>query len=105
MILPRLTGARDHKKTENGAMSPSHHQLALPESLQTQLLDFRRRVWTVKLVEAACGTVIGVLMAFLATFVLDRLFDTPWEVRLGIFVVAMFGCGLIPLALHRWIWR
>lgn len=86
-------------------MSLAHHRLTLPESLQTQLLDFRRRVWTIKLVEAVCGAVIGILLAFLATFVLDRVFDTPWEVRLGIFVAAMVGCGLIPLALHRWIWR
>lgn len=86
-------------------MSLAHHRLTLPESLQTQLLDFRRRVWTVKLVEAVCGAVIGVLIAFLATFLLDRVFDTPWEVRFGIFVAAMVGCGLIPLALHRWIWR
>lgn len=86
-------------------MSLAHHRLTLPESLQTQLLDFRRRVWTIKLVEAVCGAVIGILLAFLATFALDRVFDTPWEVRLGIFVLAMVGCGLIPLALHRWIWR
>ena len=86
-------------------MSLAHHRLTLPESLQTQLLDFRRRVWTIKLVEAVCGAVIGILIAFLATFALDRVFDTPWEVRLGIFVAAMVGCGLIPLALHRWIWR
>ena len=86
-------------------MSLAHHRLTLPESLQTQLLDFRRRVWTIKLVEAVCGSIIGILIAFLATFALDRVFDTPWEVRLGIFVAAMVGCGLIPLALHRWIWR
>ncbi len=86
-------------------MSLAHHRLTLPESLQTQLLDFRRRVWTVKLIEAVCGAVIGILIAFLATFALDRVFDTPWEVRLGIFAAAMVGCGLIPLALHRWIWR
>ncbi len=86
-------------------MSLAHHRLTLPESLQTQLLDFRRRVWTVKLVEAVCGAVVGVLIAYLATFLLDRAFDTPWEVRLGIFVSAMVGCGLIPVALHRWIWR
>jgi hypothetical protein len=86
-------------------MSLAHHRLALPESLQAQLLEFRRRVWTIKLIEAVCGAVFGILIAFLATFVLDRVFDTPWEVRLGIFVTAMVGCGLIPLALHRWIWR
>ncbi len=85
-------------------MSLAHHRLTLPETLQTQLLGFRRRVWTIKLIEAVCGALIGILVAYLATFVLDRVFDTPWQVRFGIFVAAMVGCGLIPLALHRWIW-
>ena len=40
-----------------------------------------------------------------ATFLLDRVWDTPAGVRLGIFAVAIAACTLIPLALHRWIWR
>src|SRR5205814_5145456 len=42
---------------------------------------------------------------YLATFLLDRLWDTPANLRLGIFVSALVGCALVPLALHRWIWR
>src|SRR5947209_17257779 len=74
-------------------------------SSQEQLYAFRRRVWAIKLVEAAAGAAFGVLVAYLATFLLDRLFDTPAEVRLGIFAAALVGCALVPLALHRWIWR
>src|SRR5205085_3431795 len=68
-------------------------------------LGFRRRVWTVKLIEACCGAAFGVLVAYLATFILDRVWDTPAQLRVGIFISAMVGCALIPLALHRWIWR
>src|SRR5581483_9702474 len=70
-----------------------------------QLLAFRRRVWAVKLIEAACGAAFGVLNAYLVTFALDRFWDTPADVRLGIFAVAAVSCALVPLALHRWVWR
>lgn len=86
-------------------MSFAHHRLTLPEALQNQLLDFRRRVWTIKLMEAVGGALTGVLLAYLATFVLDRFLDTPESVRLGIFVTAVVCCGLIPVALHRWVWK
>ena len=82
-----------------------HHRLELPASLRAQLLAFRRRVWWVKLVEAGCGAAFGVLNAYLATFILDRFWDTPTDVRLGIFIVAAVCCALIPWALHRWVWR
>ncbi len=80
-------------------------RLDLPDSLRTQMFAFRRRVWVVKLTEAACGAAFGVLVAYLVTFALDRVWDTPANVRLGIFAAAVAGCALVPLALHRWIWR
>jgi hypothetical protein len=69
------------------------------------MLSFRRRVWAIKLIEACCGAALGVLIAYLATFILDRFWDTPANLRLGIFTAALIGCALVPLALHRWIWR
>jgi hypothetical protein len=81
------------------------HQLELPDSLQTQMFEFRKRVWIVKTVEACCGAVFGVLLAFLMTFLLDRVWDTPSSVRLGLFVAAVLACTIVPLALHRWVWR
>ena len=84
--------------------SLSKSGLALPESLERQLFDFRQRVWTIKSIESACGAVFGVAMSFLMVFVLDRILDTPASVRTAIFLVAVTGCALIPVSLHRWIW-
>ena len=69
------------------------------------MFAFRRRVWAIKLMEAGCGAAFGVLAAYLAMFFLDRVWDTPSSVRLGIFASALVACALVPLALHRWIWR
>ncbi len=86
-------------------MKPDHSSIEIPESLRQQLLAYRRRVWTVKLIEAAAIAVIGVLAGFLLIFVIDRLFDTPWLVRGLILAAAVWGCAAIPLALRRWVWR
>ena len=48
-------------------------RLRLPESLEAQLRDYRRRVWAIKLFEALAAAACGVLVAFLALFVWDRL--------------------------------
>src|SRR5207247_10062269 len=79
--------------------------LELPQSLREQMFAFRRRVWVIKLTEAACGAAFGVLLAYLATFLLDRFWDTPADVRFGVFALAVAVCALVPLALHRWVWR
>ncbi len=79
--------------------------LQIPETLQSQLHDFRRRLWTIKLIEAGCGAVFGLLTAFLLTYALDRFWDTPAVMRLATFAIAVFGCALVPWALHRWVWR
>ncbi|MGG7379004.1 hypothetical protein ACQ7B2_09645, partial [Escherichia coli] len=63
------------------SLARTHDRLQLPDSLQVQLHDFRRRVWSIKMVEAACAAVFGIMTAFLLTFVLDRAVDTPAGVR------------------------
>ncbi|MGE0376260.1 MAG: hypothetical protein AB7Q45_12690, partial [Planctomycetaceae bacterium] len=80
-------------------------RLEIPESLRRQLLEFRRRVWAVKLIEAVAGAAIGVLVGYLLTYGLDRLFDTPRVVRGAIFAGAIVTCGLVPYALERWVRR
>src|SRR5579872_172647 len=80
-------------------------QLQLPATLENQLLEFRTRVWSIKMIEAVCGAAFGIVMAFLAMFALDRLWDPPGAVRALLFALALCGCGAVPLALHRWIWR
>ncbi len=83
----------------------TNHQLEIPESLRAKLLEFRRRVWRLKMFEAFAAAMIGVLVGFLLTYALDRFFDTPMLLRGLIFVGALVSCALVPLALERWVWR
>jgi hypothetical protein len=85
------------------AYSPD--RLRLPDSLQEQLQQFRRRVWLIKMVEAVAAAAFGILVAYLVLFGLDRLWDTPGWLRLVLFVTAAVACAQVPVALHRWVWR
>ncbi len=87
------------------SLAPTDGRLELPESLRTQLQDFRRRVWTVKMAEAACAAAFGITMAFLLMFTLDRVWDTPGWPRLALFCAAAVACTAVPLGLYRWVWR
>jgi hypothetical protein len=83
----------------------SRKVLQLPRSLEQQLLEFRRRVWLIKSIEAVGGAVFGVVVGYLAVYCLDRLVDTPAAARLVIFLAAMLGCAMLPVYFHRWVWR
>jgi hypothetical protein len=80
-------------------------RLELPQSLRNQLHGFRRRVWTIKMAEAACAAAFGVLVAYLVLFALDRVWETPAWPRLALFAVLALGLTLVPIALYRWVWR
>jgi hypothetical protein len=82
-----------------------HNGPRLPETLRVQLLDFRRRVWSIKIAEALAVAAFGLLMAWLAVFTLDRLADTPAAVRLAVLAVTLAVAGIVPLYAYRWIWR
>jgi hypothetical protein len=82
-----------------------HNDLRIPATLALKLGEFRRRVWTIKLVEAIAVAAISVLVAFLAVFALDRLFDTPAWLRTLIGLSAAIGCCAVPWFLHHWVWR
>lgn len=86
------------------SLGTTRDRLQLPESLQTQLHEFRRRVWSIKMVEAGCGALFGLVVAFLLMFAIDRVFDAPAFVRAGLFILALSGCAIVPLAVHRWVW-
>src|SRR5690348_10283902 len=83
----------------------SQDSLRLPESLESQLHAFRRLVRRIKLAEAVLGAVFGVLAAFLLLFAVDRLFETPDVVRYVLFGGCVVACAIIPVAMHRWIWK
>jgi hypothetical protein len=82
-----------------------HNELRIPAALALKLGEFRRRVWTIKLVEAIAVAAISVLVAFLLVFALDRLFDTPAWLRTLIGLSAAIGCCAVPWFLHHWVWR
>ncbi len=98
-------GARTTSGEVAMSLAYTPDRLKLPESLQAQLHEFRRRVWTIKLVEAVSASVFGILIAYLLLFGLDRVWDTPGWLRLSLFAAAAIGCANLPVALHRWVWR
>lgn len=79
--------------------------LKLPDSLRDQLLAFRRRVWSIKTVEALAVATFALVMAYLAVFLLDRLADTPAWPRWALWAAALAAAGIVPLYAYRWIWR
>ena len=86
--------------------SPPSSKVAIPESLRLQLDEFRRHLWRVKIMEAVAAGIIGLLVSFLLVFGLDRIWQTPGWVRLGILVsgVSLFAV-FAPYWLHRWVWH
>lgn len=91
-------------------MSPPSHppnsKVVIPEALRLQLDDFRRHLWRVKILEAIAAGVIGLLVSFLLVYGLDRFFQTPGWLRLGILLagISLFTV-FAPIWLHRWVWR
>ena len=88
------------------SFTPPCPKTAIPEALRLQLDDFRRHLWRVKIMEAIAAGVIGLLVSFLLVYGLDRIWQTPGWVRLGILVagISLFA-GFAPYWLHRWVWR
>ncbi len=85
--------------------SESRSRLELPGSLETQMHEFRRRVWTIKSLEAVGGAICGVVIGYLTVYLLDRVINTPAVVRLAIFLLTLLCCAVVPVYLHKWIWR
>jgi len=79
--------------------------LRLPASLRRRLQAFRRRVWAIKMAEAAGMAVVAAIAAFLCVFGLDRLADTPGWTRACILAAALAGCAVVPLYAYCWIWK
>src|SRR6056297_106345 len=85
--------------------APGAPDIRLPESLLRKVSSYRRRLWTLKIWEAAALAVIGVLVGFFAVFVLDRFGDTPVWIRAITLAVAAVFVAVIPYAIERWVIR
>ena len=95
----------DSQKTvPKPAVPGSSVPLVLPVALRQQLDDFRTSVRRVKGIEANCIALFGLLVAWLALFLLDRLTDTSVLARFGLYAGAIAACGIFPVAFYRWIW-
>ncbi|MCM2371949.1 hypothetical protein [Aporhodopirellula aestuarii] len=79
--------------------------LRVPDSLEHQLLAYRRRVWQIKIAEAVSIAVLGIGVAFLLVYGWDRLADTPRGVRGLLLIAAGTLTAIIPLFAYRWVWR
>lgn len=83
---------------------PTPHQAPIPQSLRDQLDQFRRRLWRIKVAEAVLAGAFGLLCSYLLVFGLDRVWQTPPLVRLGILLAgtSLFAV-FAPYWLHRWV--
>ncbi|MGB1926258.1 MAG: hypothetical protein ACPHL6_06990, partial [Rubripirellula sp.] len=77
----------------------------IPESLRTQLIRFRQRLWLTKVLEALAFAAIGFLVGFIATFCLDRFIETSRWFRWSVFGGSALTFASIPYAIERWVWK
>ena len=54
----------------------SNHGLQLPESTRVRLVQFQKRVRVVKIAEGILAGLLGLVLSYLAVFVIDRFIDT-----------------------------
>jgi hypothetical protein len=81
------------------------NNLTLPESLKRQLRAFRNRVWRTKLTELGAMASVGVVVAIISMFAIDRVIDTPDTVRWILFATILIVATLIPWGIYNWVWK
>ena len=87
-------------------MQGSNEHLQLPSGTRMKLEEFRRRVWTIKLIEGVLAAVFGLCISYLVVFILDRFMDTPAVARSLILICGSVGLAIwLPIVWHRWVWR
>jgi len=81
----------------------SNQSIAIPEGLQRQLGAFRKRVWSIKMLESFALATLAIFFGFFAVFLLDRVFDSPGWVRAAVLLASTTGVATIPLWFQRWV--
>lgn len=80
-------------------------RLRLPDSTRQRLEQFRHRVRLVKIAEGLLAGLFGLVLSYLAVFILDRFYDTSAVLRGSLLIVGSIGLAvLFPWKCHRWIW-
>ncbi len=84
----------------------SHSTIKLPERLVKQLLELRRRLRIIKMMEAVCLTGIAIILCYILMYVSDRVWETPGVIGWLLFLGAIVGLVvIIPWWWTRWVWR
>ncbi|MFO0943425.1 MAG: hypothetical protein U0930_22040 [Pirellulales bacterium] len=79
--------------------------IEIPVTLKSQMLAFRNRVWTIKLIESLFIALMIVSLSILTVYILDRLLDTPRTARGFLFLFSVIAWVMLPQALYRWVWK
>ncbi|TWU43141.1 hypothetical protein Q31b_21790 [Novipirellula aureliae] len=80
-------------------------QLTIPPSLKAQLLRFRGRVWSLKLIEAFAIAACAITTAFLAVYLVDRWGGMPGGLRFASLLATIAVMAIVPWTLYRWVWK
>lgn len=84
----------------------SKNDLTLPPNVRAKLAAYRRRVRTIKLIEAVGAALFGLCLSYLLVFALDRVIETTSFQRAVILVTGSLGLAVwLPWMCHKWIWR
>lgn len=85
---------------------PPSTTVKLPDRLVRQLHSFRRRLRTVKMLEAVCLAGIAVILSYVLLYFSDRMWETPPAVGWFLFFTAVAGLAVfIPWWSFRWVWQ
>jgi len=87
------------------SITQTKNRIAIPNSLVAQLSEFRKRVWTIKMLEATGIALFSIFFGVLCVFALDRVFDSPSWLRATVLLVATLGVASIPLWFQKWVLR
>jgi hypothetical protein len=83
----------------------SSRGLSLPDSTRERLDQFRQRVRVIKIAEGILAGLFGLVLSYLAVFIIDRFIDTSALVRTSLLLSGSVGLAvLFPLKCHRWVW-
>ena len=83
----------------------SDNGLQLPESTRVRLIQFQQRVRVVKIAEGILAGLFGLVLSYLAVFVIDRFINTSSILRSALLATGSIGMAvLFPLKCHRWVW-
>src|SRR5215213_595601 len=83
---------------------PVEEKVALPENLERQFGDLRKRLFNLETLFAAGAAISSVLLSFLLVIISDRLWDTPTWLRTLFFAMGFVGSAMaLVWWLRRWV--